>query len=358
MKKFKFLIIIIVIIGGAILISSFFSSRNKADLRKENKKEIKKLNTILVKNEKQPYIITTSGRMIAFNKVEIFAEVSGVLENSSINFKDGNWFKKGEVMININPDVFYNNLLAQKSSLLNQLTLLLPDLRIDFPEDYMKWEKYLESFDINKPLNPLPENLSKKETFYISSRNIFKLYYDIKSMEATYNKYSIEAPFNGYVIQSNINPGTLVRNGQKLGEFISPALYEMEAPIKLSELNLIRIGQSVVLTNEDINKKINGKIVRINKSIDPQSQSVNIVIRSSDKKILDGMFFNVNIKSISTEKLAKLPSSAVRNDDTVLIKDKDDEKVVNVNVVKKTATYTIVEGLDDNTQVIVEGTAN
>lgn len=358
MKKYKYVIAIIAIIGGAFLISSFFSSQNKADLRKENKKEIKKLNTVLVKNEKQPYNITTSGRMNAFNKVEIFAEVSGVLENSSIKFKDGNWFKKGDKMISINPDVFYNNLLAQKSSLLNQLTLLLPDLKIDFPEDFAKWENYLESFEIDKPLNPLPQNLSKKETFYISSRNIFKLYYDIKSMEATYNKYSIEAPFNGYVTQSNINPGTLVRNGQKLGEFISPALYEMEAPIKLSELNLVNIGQAVILTNEDIDKKIKGKIVRINKSIDSQSQSVNIVIRSSDKKILDGMFFNVNINSLSNDKLAKLPSSAVRNDDTVLIMDKAEEKVVNVNVIKKTATYTIVKGLNDNTQVIVEGTAN
>ena len=44
-------------------------------------------------------------------------------------------------------------------------------------------------------------------------------------MEATLDKYTIKAPFNVVVTQSNINPGTLVRNGQKLGEFINTYLY-------------------------------------------------------------------------------------------------------------------------------------
>jgi len=358
MKKLKYLIIIIAILGGAILLNSIFTKQNKADLRKENKKEIKKLNTVLVKNEIQSTEISTSGRMNAFNKVEIFAEVSGVLENNSIKFKEGNRFKKGDIMISINPDVFYNNLLAMKSSLLNQLTLLLPDLKIDFPEDFHKWEAYLENFDLQKPLNKLPDQLSKKETFYISSRNIFKLYYDIKSMEATYNKYTIEAPFNGYVTQSNINPGTLVRNGQKLGEFISTALFEMEAPIKLSELNLVSIGQSVNLSTYDMNKVLKGKIVRINKAIDPQSQSVKIIIHSTDKNILDGMFFNVSIKAHSNVKLAKLPIGAVRNDDTVLINEDNNEKVVQVKVIEKTPTYVLVSGLKDNTEVFINAATN
>lgn len=358
MKKFKYLIIIIAIIGGAFLLSSIFSKQNKADLRKGEQKKLVKENTVFVKNKTQSTEISTSGRMNAFNKVEIFAEVSGVLENNSIKFKDGNWFKKGDVMISINPDVFYNNLLAQKSSLLNQLTLLLPDLKIDLPSEYSKWEMYLENFDLNKPLNPLPGRLSKKEMFYISSRNIFKLYYDIKSMEATYDKYSIEAPFSGYVTQSNINPGTLVRSGQKLGEFISPALYEMEAPIKLSELNLVSIGQRVNLSTYDMDKTLTGKIVRINKAIDPQSQSVKIIIHSTDKNILDGMFFNVSIKAHSNRKLAKLPIGAVRNDDTVLIKERNDDKVVQVKVIEKTPTYVLVSGLEDNTEVIINATSN
>ncbi len=355
MKNAKYFLLVLIIIGGAFFLSSVFSGQNKSDLRKDKKKPAKSEKTVIIKNENHTKVVSTSGRMRAFHRVEIYAEVTGVLKESSINFKSGNRFKKGEKMIEINSDVYYNSLLAQKGNLLNLFARMLADAKVDFPESYEMWKEYIGNFKLTEPLKPLPENLTQKEMYYLSTHNILKSFYDVKSMEETYSKYTIRAPFDGYVTLSSINPGTLVRSGQKLGEFLSPTVFEMEAPVKISELNFLSVGDKAELTTYDNDKIYVGKIVRINRAIDSQSQSVKIIIRSTDKGIIDGMFFNVTVKSKSPKKLAKLPVSAVGPDNTVLVKIGNETKKLPVKVDDRLMTAVFVEGLEDNTEVIING---
>ena len=352
------MIVIILLLGGAWILASILSSQNKDDLRKPVEKEASKESLIKVKNELQFSVISTSGRMYAFNKVEIFAEVSGVLEESSKNFKAGHRYKKGDVMININSDVYLNSLLAKKSNLLSQISFLVADAKVDFPDSYQKWQSYLDNFDLKKPLRPLPEDLSSRETMYLASHNILNLYYEIKSMQANYEKYSIEAPFNGVVTQSNINPGTLVRNGQKLGEFINTHLYEMVVPVKAADLYKISIGKLVELNTVDNDKIYKGKIARVNFIVDQQTQSVQVYIQSTDKGILDGMFFNVVIKVQSDKKLASLPLHAIHNGSQVKVKTGENIELVDVTIVEKTATDCLVEGLEDGSLVVIDKSTN
>lgn len=260
-------------------------------------------------------------------------------------------------MININSDVYLNSLLAKKSNLLSQLSFLLADAKVDFPDSYQKWQSYLDNFDLKKPLLPLPEDLSSRETMYLASHNILNLYYEIKSMQANYEKYSIEAPFNGVVTQSNINPGTLVRNGQKLGEFINTYLYEMAVPVKAADLHKISIGKIVELNTVDNDKIYKGKIARVNFIVDQQTQSVQVYIQSSDKGILDGMFLNVAIQVQSDEKLARIPLQAIHNGSQVKIKTGESTSFVDVTIVKKTATDYLVKGLEDGSLVVLDNPA-
>ena len=358
MKRIKYVIIIILLLGGAWILASFLSSQNKDDLRKPVEEKVSKESFIKVKNELQFSVINTSGRMYAFNKVEIFAEVTGVLEESSKSFKSGHRYKKGDVMININSNVYLNSLLAKKSNLLNQLSFLLADAKVDFPNSYQKWQSYLDNYDLKKPLLPLPEDLSRRETMYLASHNILSLFYEIKSMEAIYGKYTIEAPFNGVVTQSNINPGTLVRNGQKLGEFINTYLYEMAAPVKSSDLHKISIGKVVELNTVNNDKIYTGKIARINFIVDQQTQSVQVYIQSTDKGILDGMFFNVAVKVQSDKKLARIPLQAIHNGNQVKIKMEESTKLIEVTIVEKGVTDYLVKGLEDGSLVVIDKSTN
>jgi multidrug efflux pump subunit AcrA (membrane-fusion protein) len=353
MNKFKSALLIAAILITAVFIGSILSSQNKEDLRGTNSSQKSKSKSIIIKNEKLIKTITTTGRMFAFEKLELFAEVSGLLEETSTKFKVGNNFKKGDVLISINDDVYINSLLAHKSSLLNQLTLLLPDLKFDFPLQYKKWESYLNNFAFEKPLLKLPETDTEKERFYIASNNIYKLFYDTKSMEAVHAKYTIKAPFNGTVTSSYINPGTLVRNGQKLGEFINTSLFEMEAPINLADLEFIRSDLQVQLESYNSDDVFTGTIVRINKAIDQKTQSVKIFIQSNDKRIKDGMFFTAKITINRNLTVAKIPRNAIFDNNKVQIKEANNLKVIDIEIVDSHESYYFVKGLADNSILVI-----
>ena len=357
MKNLKSIIIVATLIIVALVISGFLGNQNKEDIRMPEKQETTSKEIIKVKNEIHEKTISTTGRMYAFEKVDIYSEVSGILEANSIRFKEGKKYSRGETLLSINSEVYENTLKSQKSSFLNQLTLILPDLKFDFPNEYTKWDKYLREFKIDSPIEGLPKTETEREHFYLASNNIFTLYYDIKSKEATFNKYTIKAPFNGVVTESNINPGTLVMNGQKLGEFINTVLFEMEVAVSLNELSQLKIGMEVKLKSIGDDEVLKGKVVRINEKIDTETQSIKMFIQSADKKIKDGMFFTAELKANSNTSLAKLPKEAINNN-KVKVQNESEESELEIEVFDSNEDYVFVKGLVDNSLVIIEPTVN
>jgi multidrug efflux pump subunit AcrA (membrane-fusion protein) len=289
------------------------------------------------------------------DKVELFAEVSGILIRTPKRFKEGNRFSKGELLIQIDDAVYKNNVLAQKSGLLNQITLLLPDLSIDFPESAVKWERYLHNFDLAKPLASLPEPFSDQERYYVASRNIYNQFYQIKSMEETLAKYTIEAPYNGVITQSNINPGTLVRNGQKLGEFTNTSVYEMEASVGINNVQYLKIGDFVQLVSEDIAGNFRGQIQRINEVIDPSTQTVKVYIHTRDPNLKDGMYLIANINSDPIRNAFSLSKDLLVQDQAQVFAVENSTLVLkDIKIVREETAHILVTGLDDGTQILAE----
>lgn len=319
----------------------------RAAARKSN---LPKFKTVVNKDIQAP--IELSGHLYAYDKLEMYAEVSGVLIRIRKQFREGTAFGKGETLIKIDDRVYRNNVLAQKSSLLNQLTLLLPDLSIDFPESAKRWEYYLQSFEPDKPLASLPESANEKERYYIASRNIFNAFYNIKSMEATLAKYTISAPFDGLVTQSNINPGTLVRIGQKLGEFTNTKLFELEAPVGLFDLNRIQVNQTVNLRVRDVNGDFKGRIVRINSVLDRNSMSVKVYIHMSDPLLKEGMYLSGHVQGAPIIMAYALPKDLLVGNDHIYTVDKNRLTLKKIEVVGEMGDRVIVRGLADGTRIL------
>ena len=117
-------------------------------------------------------------------------------------------------------------------------------------------------------------------------------YYSIKSQEARLAKYTIEAPFSGTVSSAAIKPGTLVRVGQKLGEFIKTGVYEMEVSIDLTHLPFAAVGSEVKLTSSQVNGDFIGKVTRISDALDPNTQSAKVILEVVSDKLKEGMYLD------------------------------------------------------------------
>jgi membrane fusion protein (multidrug efflux system) len=341
-------------LAAGFVISTILSSQKEPMRRKPEAVRQKSIPIITVQNKDIEIPIEMSGPLYAYDKVEMFAEVSGVLLNTPKHFKAGTPFKKGEVLIKIDDLVYKNNVLAQKSSLLNQLTLLLPDLSIDFPQSSQRWETYLKNMNLQEELHPLPEPTSDKERYYIASRNIYNQYYVIKGMETTLSKYTIRAPFAGVVSVSLINPGTLVRVGQKLGEFISTEVYEMEASVSLFDANRLETDQQVSLTSEDVQGEFTGYIRRINRVLDPTSLTVKIYIHVQDPRLRDGMYMVAKAEGKPIPGAVAISKDLLRENNHLFAVENSVLVLKPVRVVAERGDIAIVRGLATGTRILGE----
>ncbi len=346
------------IIVSGIVLGAILSNQKKPVRRRQRPPQYEQIRTMAVESGDIRTTVAITGPLTALDHVDVYAEVSGVLLTTGKRFRPGNRFEKGEPLIRIDDAVYRNNLLAQKSGLLNTLTLLLPDLSIDFPESEERWRSYLERFDLHKPLSPLPEAGSEKERYYIASRNAYSQFYTIKSMEATFAKYTIRAPYSGVVTASEINPGTLVRQGQKLGEFASTDIYEMEAFADLKEVRLLRLGMPVVLTCDDLPGTFHGTVSRINEVIDQHTQLVGVYITTTEERLQDGLYMTASIESEPIIGAARIPRSVLVGNGHVWVVRDSMLVLREIEVDAYEDGEIVVRGLPDGTVLVTEPPAD
>lgn len=306
---------IITIIAGLIILAigfggkKFLASKAKAPERIEAGSDIPVLLTRKVQLATIPNKIEITGKLVASKRIELFSEVQGVLLQSSKEFKAGEAFTKGQRLLRIDSTEFYLNLMASKSNYLNALIQLGPDIKYDYPDAYKNWMDYVSSIDINNAIPALPSNIDEKQRNFLTAKNVYNQYYQLKSQEEKLSKYNLEAPFNGVLSEGNLQRGTMIRAGQKLGTFIQPGLYELEANINVSQVSSIRVGDTVQLKSQDVAGSWTGRIIRISQSIDKTTQTVKIYIAVSDASLREGMYLSGNIISKGFEDAVEIPRS-------------------------------------------------
>jgi multidrug efflux pump subunit AcrA (membrane-fusion protein) len=354
MRKTILAILGVLTIVGAILLGNYLIDKNQKPRPKFNK-QIKTVFVDNIDNKEIPIILSANGNLIARNKIEIFSEVSGVLKVSKKLFKAGTNYNRGEVLLSINSDEFLAGLQAQKSSLYNLVTAILPDLRLDYPNQFNKWEGFLKGFDMNKSTPKLPKFSSDKEKYFISGRGILTAYYNVKNLEVRFAKHQIRAPFSGILTEALVSSGSLVRIGQKLGEFIDPSIYEMEVSINSEFADLLKVGNSVALTNLEKTKNYTGKVVRVNGKVDQVSQTIKAFIDVKHPDLKEGMFLEANLVAKSESDAVEISRKLLVDNNAVYIVENDSVlKLKNVNPVYFGAEKAVIKGLKNSDKILTQ----
>lgn len=346
------------IIAAVIILAAGFSiSKKLGDTKKPvqlkvETETLKEAEVFYAQNRSIPTHLEVQGELVAFDKIDIFSEVNGTLKATSKPFKVGSYFPKGAVLIRVDDEETQLNLLSQKSSLLNAITQLMPDLKIDYPQSFQQWQDYLDAFDIEKAIQPFPKPLNKQEKYFIASRNIQSQYYTIKSAEERLSKYSIYAPFSGVVTQTSINSGALVRSGQKLGELMNTSNYELEATVPLSDLQYLKVGNVVQLYSDDIAGTWNGRVKRINNQLDPGTQMVKVFISINGANLKEGMYLRGRVDIGSEEGVLEIPRNLLVNENTVYTVKDSLLSLVPVEVVRINGSNVLIRGIEDGTAIL------
>ena len=352
MRKIITIIFGVVLIAGALYIANTLAKNKKRRPVVDNK-IVQTVFVETVKNSDIPVKVVESGRLVAKDRMELYAEVTGVMETTVKEFKPGATYRKGEIMLKIRSADFFANLQSQKSNLLNLITSILPDLRLDYPDAYPKWDAYVRDFDIRRPTPPLPETTSEKEKFFITGRNIYTTYYNVKNSEIIYDKYTLRAPYQGILTSALVTPGTLVRQGQKLGEFIDPSVFELEVSVNKSMIPALSIGQKVQIRDtESSEAEWSGRIIRINGKVDQTTQTVQVFIMVSGAGLKEGMYLEATISGNEKKNAFEINRSLLVDESKVYIVKDSVLQLVQIVPLHFNQKSVIVSGLNDGEAVI------
>lgn len=351
MRKVVNAVVGVALIGLAI----FFAKKISVGKGKHKAKVSKVIKTVFVdtvKNGEVQVTIPANGNLEAAQRIEVYSEVQGVFKSSNRLFKAGEKYQKGQTLVTIDGREYYSSLLSQRSQLYNQITAIMPDLKMDYSSSFPQWENYLKQFDVNKNVVDLPKPLNDKEKFFVNGKNITSLYYTIKNMEERYRKFRISAPFSGVLTEAGVTPGTLVRAGQKLGEFINPAVYELEVAVNKSYSDLLKIGKSVTLVNIDNTQEWKGRVVRVNGKVDLNTQTVGVFIAVKGSDLKEGMYLEAKLDAQKIPDAFEMNRKLLIDNSQVFVVENNQLKLKEVTPVYFTKTTVVLQGLEEGTLLL------
>ncbi len=348
------------IVGGSVFLSSWLGGMKEAPEVRPAAEVKKYVTTDRVVYREIPTEIMAHGRVRAAHTLDAIAEVTGKMTEGSVPLKEGQKFSKGSLLYRIDDTEARLDLQSLKSNFLRDLAAILPDLKIDFSENYEAWDTYFQQISLEAPIPDLPEHRSVKEKTFLATRNIFSSYYAIKSAETNLRKYRIYAPFDGTIAEVQLQSGSFVNPGSRIARLMRSDKLEIKVDVDTDDIRWISMGAPASILTEDNKKEWKGRVVRIGDFVNESTQSIDVFLSvdNAPSDMYDGEYLKVKIPGQTVSRGMIIPRNALMNHDQVYILEDSTIRVQSVNLVRLNGESAIFNGLPEGSEVVVEPLIN
>jgi len=291
--------------------------------------------------------LTSVGSVRAYRGVDLSTEIGGLVVGVPV--QSGADVKEGDLLVKLND--------ASDVAQLNSLKALAELAKVINERDRQQ----------------LAIQAISKNTYDTSKADAKSKQAQVEAQTALVAKKNIKAPFSGRVGIVTINPGQYINPGDKLMtlQTLDPIFIDFNLP--QSDAANIQVGQSITVTTDAFkNASFVGKITAVSPKVDTNTRNLQIEaqIDNPDKKVLPGMFANVNIDVGGQLNLITVPQTAVTYNpygSTVFIskdsgkKDKEGKPIFEAQQVFVTTGQTrgdqvsILKGLEEGMTVVTSG---
>lgn len=227
------------------------------------------------------------GTLISIPGITVKPEISGRI--TKISFKSGDFVQKGDVLIEINPDIVKAKLDEAIAKLrLNKL-------------NYSRAFKLYQTHDISK------------SDFDQAQANYYAAKAQVESAQATLQQSTIVAPFAGRLGLSQVTVGDYVNSGQNIVNLQTIDPLKVDFSIPETYQNKVAIGQQVSLRTEAYPQIIfTGNVEAFESLINQNNRTLNVRanVPNKDGKLIPGGFVEVTLK-FSEQKLIMIPQTAI-----------------------------------------------
>ncbi|HCX20345.1 MAG: efflux transporter periplasmic adaptor subunit [Flammeovirgaceae bacterium] len=362
MKKRQWIILSVPagILVFAFVLSQFFASLKEAPEVKKAPVSKKYVETKAVAYNDIKTYISAFGRVETAQSLDLLSEVSGRMFQGNIRLKEGQNFKKGTLLFYVDDTEASLTLKSQKSNFLRDIAAILPDLKIDYNDNFSNWETYFSSIDIEKNLPELPELKSDKEKTFLATKGIYSTYYTIKSAEERLRKHRYYAPFDGSISEVNMESGAFINPGTKIGTIIRTGLHELKVAVETRDIPWVQVGAPAEIYSSETQQKWTGEVARISDFVNQNTQSVDVylTIDPGKQKIYDGQFLQSAIPASTVTDGMLIPRNVLYNTNEVYVVEDTLLKVKQVFVHRTMEENVVISGLNEGEDLVVEPLVN
>ncbi len=301
-----------------------------------NNKNILNVNAVIVKPQTLSDEIYINGSLLPDEEVDLSFETSGKI--TEINFKEGTYVKKGELLAKVND----RTLQAQLSRLTAQVKLA---------EDRVYRQSSL-----------LKRDAVSQEAYEQVKTDLATLKAEIETVEANIALTELRAPFDGIIGLRGVSVGTYASPSVVVAKLtkISPIKVEFAVPEHYADD--VQIGYNVEFTLPGRLDKFHAKVYAKESMIDPTTHTLTIraLYNNTEGASLAGRYASVNLEKRRIENAITVPSEAIVPEmgvDKLYLYKSGKAQPVTVQVgIRTDKDVQIVSGLNQGDTVIVSGT--
>lgn len=346
----------LVVIGIAVTASAFLMKSQEEPKKNTQKEQFLYVKVDTVVSKKLFPTIDYEGRMHSYETVALSSEVSGRIMEGKVPFKEGQSFEKGDLLVQIYSEDAQAAMTSGKSNFLQSISSILPDLRVDFPDEYQKWRDFFDAVDVKGDLPPLPEVQSEKEQVFLASRGILSEYYSLQQQEIKLKKYNVYAPFDGAFQKVTQQVGAIASPGATLATIVRTDRLEAVIPIPPEDARWVQSGTEVTLTDNNGFSQP-AEVTRVADFLDASTQSVNVYVQympSNLRRFKIGEFVEATFESSNEVEGFTIPREALLDGNSVYTVEKQRLQKKPVNVLRKMDDHVVLSGLKNDSKVVVE----
>ncbi len=303
--------------------------------------------------------LSSQGQVSAEHMIDLVSELQGSIIRVAPAFVTGGYFKAGDVLLQIDRIDY-------------ELARVRAEARVAEEIEELEVEKS-EAELAAEGLFPLREaRVASGEARVQSARA------ELAQAEADLKRTRIRAPYDGRVLFTQADLGQYVGKGQALGRIYSTDIAEIRLPLTDQQLRYLDLPfgarpndplpETPVILRAEVGGRPaewQGTLHRMEGAVDPDNRVWYAVVRVDDPYGLQapeqitplavGLFVEAEIEGRTVDAVFRLPRSALRNEDDVLIADNENRlrrRKVEVLRTDFSSVY-ITDGLEAGDQVCV-----
>jgi RND family efflux transporter MFP subunit len=341
MRKFfkYFLPLSLIILSMVVVVAMVGIAKGKRPERKDTGEQALVVDAIAARVESLNFSVVSQGSMAPRTETTLVAEVSGQIVSVSSNFIAGGFFRKGEVLLQIDPSDYETALMSAQAGLAARKAQMA-DQKARSEQALKDWNNLGRAGSPSDLVLRKPQLAEAQAAVQAAEAELLRAK---RNLERT----RIKVPYEGLVRSKLVDVGQFVSPGTPLGVTFAVDYAEIRLPLSSSDLAFLdlpsatrldsahRVPVTLVSDERTGMQEWQAEIVRTEGIVDNRSRVVYAVAevvdpygvlgQSSQNQLRMGTFVRAEIQGLRADNVVVLPRSVLQSDNTVLIANADRE---------------------------------